>query len=122
MCCLKIDDKVFGLEPRKSQCSFGGTLARLRQHLRDWWIRNLDPSYRGIRLEDMRSIADLAGIAYDAGAQLGAGHLNAEAAAHGSPTRKQALGAILKLEKQYRREATILIDHLLRGWRELGGD
>ena len=92
------------------------------QHLRDWWIHNLDPSYRGIRLEDMRSIADLAGIAYDAGAQLGAGHLNAEAAAQGSPTRKQALGAILKLEKQYRREATILIDHLLRGWRELGGD
>ena len=92
------------------------------QHLRDWWIRNLDPSYRELRLEDMRSIADLAGIAYDAGAQLGAGHHNIQVAPQGSPTRKQALGAIVKLEKQYRREATILIDDLLGGWRELRAD
>ena len=43
--------------------------------LRDWWIRSWEPSYREVRLEDMRSVKDLAAIAYDAGVQLGAGGL-----------------------------------------------
>ena len=32
------------------------------QRLQDWWIRNLDPSYRQVRLTDLRSVADLAAI------------------------------------------------------------
>jgi hypothetical protein len=34
--------------------------------------------------------------------------------------RKRLLGATANLEKRYRREASILVDDLLRGWRELG--
>ena len=45
------------------------------QRLQDWWIRNLDPSYREVRLTDLQSVADLAAIVYDAGVQLGAGRL-----------------------------------------------
>ena len=46
-------------------------LARGRQ-LRDWWIRSWDPSYRELGLSNLRSVQDLAEMAYDAGVQLGA--------------------------------------------------
>jgi hypothetical protein len=38
----------------------------------------------------------------------------------GSDDRKRILAATGGLEKRYRREATTLVDDLLRGWRELG--
>jgi Uncharacterized protein conserved in bacteria (DUF2252) len=90
------------------------------QRLQDWWIRNLDPSYRRVRLSDLRSVADLAAVAYDAGVQLGAGRLQDNTVPLGSYDRKRILAATGRLEKRYRREATNLIDDLLRGWRELG--
>ena len=40
-------------------------IAARGQHLRDWWIRSLDPSYRQVRLSDLRSVGELAGIVYD---------------------------------------------------------
>ena len=95
-------------------------LAVRGQHVRDWWLQSLDPLYRLVHLADLRSVGDLAGIIYDSGLQLGAGHLPDGSAPAGRSERKQALAATARLEKRYRQEATTLVDDLLRGWRELG--
>ncbi len=90
------------------------------ERLQDWWIRSLDPSYRQIRLADLRSVADLASISYDSGVQLGAGRLQDQTVLLSGSDRKRLSAAAAKLEKRYRREATTLVDDLFRGWRELG--
>ena len=90
------------------------------ERLQDWWIRSVDPSYRQIRLTDLRSVGDLAAISYDAGVQLGAGRLHDRTVLLSTYDRKRLLGATGKLEKRYRQEATKLVDDLLHGWRELG--
>ncbi|HEU4340682.1 MAG TPA: DUF2252 family protein [Candidatus Binatia bacterium] len=90
------------------------------QRLRDWWIRSLDPSYRQVRLTDLRSVDDLAAIIYDSGVQLGAGRLQDHTVPQGGSERKKTLAATARLEKRYRQEATTMVDDLLRGWRQLG--
>jgi hypothetical protein len=89
------------------------------QRMEDWWMRSLDPSYRPIRLTDLRSVDDLAAIVHDAGVQLGAGRLQDKTVTLNSFDRKRLLAASGKLEKRYRQEATKLVDDLLEGWREL---
>jgi Uncharacterized protein conserved in bacteria (DUF2252) len=89
------------------------------QHLRDWWIRSLDPSYRQLRLTDVRSTSHLAAIVYDSGVQLGAGRLQDRTLLLSESDRKRLSVAAAKLEKRYRQEASNLVDDLLRGWREL---
>ena len=89
------------------------------ERLQDWWIRSVDPSYSQVRLTDLRSVADLAAIVYDAGVQLGAGRLRDRTVLLSSYDRKRLLAATGGLEKLYRQEATKLVDDLLRGWREL---
>ena len=91
------------------------------ERLQDWWIRSLDPSYREVRLTDLRSVGDLAAISYDAGVQLGAGRLQDRTVLLSAYDRKRLLGATGRLEKRYRQEAVNLIGDLLRGWRELAG-
>ena len=88
--------------------------------LQDWWIRNLDPTYRQVRLTDLRSVGDLAAINYDAGVQLGAGRLYDRTVLLSAYDRKRLLGATGKLEKRYRHEASKLVEDLLHGWREFG--
>jgi uncharacterized protein DUF2252 len=90
------------------------------ERLQDWWIRSLDPSYRQVRLTELQSVRDLAAISYDAGVQLGAGRLQNQMVLLSEYDRKRILAATGGLEKRYRREATALVDDLLRGWRELG--
>ena len=89
------------------------------ERLQDWWIRSVDPSYSQVRLTDLRSVADLAAIVYDAGVQLGAGRLRDRTVLLSSYDRKRLLAATGGLEKLYRQEATKLVDDLLQGWREL---
>ena len=84
----------------------------------DWWVRSWDPSYREVHLDDIRSVKDLAEIAYDAGEQLGAGSLREELVPQGA-MRKQALASVATLDKRIRRETLNLVDELLLGWREL---
>jgi len=90
------------------------------QRLQDWWIRSLDPSYREVRLTELQSVRDLAAISYDSGVQLGAGRLQDQTVLLSGSDRKRLSAAAAKLEKRYRREATTLVDDLLRGWRDLG--
>jgi hypothetical protein len=88
------------------------------QHLNDWWIRSWDPSYREVHLDDIRSVKDLAEIAYDAGVQLGGGSLREESAPRDA-IRKQSVASLATLDKRIRRETLKLVDELLLGWREL---
>jgi len=86
------------------------------QQLRDWWIRSWDPSYREVQLSDLRSVKDLAEIAFDAGLQLGGGELRDDAGSQPAD-RKQALASITRLEKRLRTETVTLVDQLFVDWR-----
>ena len=79
----------------------------------DWWISNWEPSYREVHLSDLRSVNDLADIAFDSGVQLGAGKVES--------VRTQALSSVVTLDGRLRKETTALVGELLEGWRELGG-
>ena len=86
--------------------------------LRDWWIRSWDPSYREVRLEDIRSVRDLAAIAYDAGIQLGVGGL-LDYQDRQAEARTRALASVARLEPRIRQETSRLVEQLLLGWQEL---
>jgi Uncharacterized protein conserved in bacteria (DUF2252) len=89
------------------------------ERLQDWWIRSFDPSYREVRLTELQSVRDLAAISYDAGVQLGSGRLQDKTVPLSGYDRQRLSAVVAKLEKRYRREASKLVDELLRGWREL---
>ena len=81
------------------------------EHWLDWWVSSWEPSYREVRLTDLRSIDDLDDIVYDAGAQLGANKVVS--------VRRQALSSAVELEGRLRRETLRIIEELLAGWREM---
>jgi hypothetical protein len=81
------------------------------EHWLDWWVTSWEQSYREVRLTDLRSVDDLADIAFDSGVQLGAGTLDA--------VRQQALSSVARLEGRLRKETAALVEELLAGWREL---
>jgi hypothetical protein len=83
------------------------------EHWLEWCVSSWEPSYREVRLSDLRSVNDLADIAFDSGIQLGAGKLDS--------VREQALASVVKLEGRLRKEATVILDELIAGWRELAG-
>jgi hypothetical protein len=83
------------------------------EHWLDWWVSSWEPSYREVHVKDLRSVKDLAEIAFDSGVQLGSGKLSA--------VRKQALASDLRLETRLRKETAGLVEELLAGWRELAG-
>lgn len=96
-----------------------GDMAIGGQHLRNWWIRSWEPSYREITLDDLRSVDDLSEIVYDSGVQLGAGSI------HGSSSpdaklRADSLMALQQLEPRLRKAADTLVSEMMQGWRELG--
>jgi hypothetical protein len=80
-------------------------------HWLDWWVSNWEPSYREVRISDLRSVDDLADIGFDAGVQLGAGTLVS--------VRRQTLLPLRRLEGRLRRVTNTMIAELLAGWREL---
>ena len=81
------------------------------EHWLDWWVLSWEPTYREVRLVDLRSSADLADIAFDAGVQLAAGELVSG--------RRQTLSGIKGLERRIRKETITIVEDLLAGWREL---
>jgi hypothetical protein len=83
------------------------------EHWLEWWVTSWEPSYREVRLADLRSVKDLAAIAYDSGVQLGAGEQRDVS------VRNQALSSLVKLEGRLRTETSRIVEELLAGWREL---
>ena len=79
----------------------------------DWWISSWEPSYHEVHLSDLRSVNDLADIAFDSGVQLGAGQVDS--------VRTQALSSVVKLDGRLRKETAAIVGELLEGWREFGG-
>jgi hypothetical protein len=89
------------------------------RQLRDWWIRSWDPSYRELRVADLRSADDLAAVAYDSGVQLGSGSVREEPESRVASVRNRELASLARLERRIRDETSRLVDELLLGWREL---
>jgi hypothetical protein len=83
------------------------------EHWLEWWVTSWEPSYREVRLDDLRSVRDLSAIAYDAGVQLGAGESKDEA------VRAHALMSLDRYEGRLKTETSRLVEELLAGWREL---
>ena len=81
------------------------------EHRLDWWVSSWEPSYRELHISDLRSVDDLADIAFDAGFQLGAGKL--------ATVRQDALSSLTTFEARLRNETSIIVEELLAGWREL---
>jgi uncharacterized protein (DUF2252 family) len=83
------------------------------EHWLEWWVSSWEPSYREVHLSDLRSVKDLADIAFDSGVQLGAGKLIS--------VRKEALSSVVTREDRLRKETSTIVRELLAGWRELAG-
>src|SRR5262249_21093210 len=64
------------------------------EHWLDWWVSSWEPTYRELHLSDLRSVNDLADIAFDSGVQLGGGKL--------TPVRQDALSSVTRLEARLR--------------------
>ncbi|WP_157899031.1 DUF2252 family protein [Luteitalea pratensis] len=83
------------------------------EHWLDWWVSSWEPSYREVRISDLRTARDLGDIAFDSGVQLGAGKLVS--------ARRPAPTTVMTLETRLRKETSTIIEELLAGWRELAG-
>jgi hypothetical protein len=83
------------------------------EHWLEWWVSSWEPSYREVHLSDLRSVKDLADIAFDSGVQLGAGKPIS--------VRRPALSSVMRLEGRLRNETSTIVEELLAGWRELAG-
>jgi len=79
----------------------------------DWWVSSWEPSYREVHLSDLRSVDDLADIAFDSGIQLGAGKV--------AVIRPRALSSVVSLDARLRQETSAIVEELLEGWREFAG-
>ena len=79
----------------------------------DWWVVSWEPSYREVRIGDLRSVKDLDDIAFDSGVQLGAGKTPS--------VRSQELASSTRLEQRLRKETSTIVEELLAGWRTLAG-
>jgi uncharacterized protein (DUF2252 family) len=84
--------------------------------LRDWWVHTWDETYAEVTPADIASPEELAEVAHDVGAQLGATNLR-----HSSPVLEEQLrqserAAIARLRPRMRATAVRLVDELLAGW------
>ena len=77
----------------------------------DWSAASWEPSYREVRLSDLRSVRDLSEIAFDSGLQLGANKTPA--------VRERAMASVMKYEPRLRKETSVIVEELLAGWKEL---
>jgi hypothetical protein len=90
------------------------------EQLRNWWLRSWEPSYREVRLDDLRSVEDLSAIVFDSGVQLGSGSIHGASGEAEAALRRQSLESITALEARIREQADTMVRDLLKGWRELG--
>jgi uncharacterized protein (DUF2252 family) len=86
--------------------------------VRDWWVRSWDESYQEITAADLASADELAEVAHDAGAQLGATNLRQSIPALEAQLRQAERTAVKRLEPRIRATACRLVDELLARWEE----
>ena len=86
------------------------------EHLRNWWVRSWEPSYREITLDDLRSVEDLSEVVYDSAVQLGSGSIHESS---DTTLRTRSLAAIDALEPRLRQQAQVLVEQMVRGWGQL---
>jgi hypothetical protein len=91
-----------------------GTAERAAHSL-EWWVSSWEPSYQELHLSDIRSPGELAAVALDAGAQLGAG------GPQDAATRSAMASSIDAHEARLRKETAAMVEELFAGWRELAG-
>lgn len=89
------------------------------QHIRNWWIRSWEPSYREITLDDLRSVEDLSDLVYDSAVQLSTGSIHGSSASE-AKLRTESLAAVTTLEPRLRKSADSLVAEMMQGWGELG--
>ena len=77
----------------------------------DWSVASWEPSYREVRISDLRAVRDLSDISFDSGLQLGANKTPA--------ARERALASVMKYEPRLRKETSAIVEELLAGWKEL---
>jgi uncharacterized protein DUF2252 len=89
--------------------------AQDRPNSLEWWVSSWESTYQELHISDIHSSAELAGVAFDAGVQLGAGGPQDAAA------RKELLSSLATLDARLRKETSAMVAELLAGWRELAG-
>jgi uncharacterized protein DUF2252 len=91
------------------------------QHLRNWWLRSWEASYREVALDDLRNVEDLSDIVYDSGVQLGAGSTHGASKSEQAALATRSLASMAALEPRFRKEAEDLVEEMLRAWKEFRG-
>jgi hypothetical protein len=82
-----------------------------------WWLRNWNPAYREVGIDDYVSGDEIVGVAHDVGAQLGRGHMGG-ADASGRPLQGQSeIRRLDQLESRIRRAVTEQSAELIDAWR-----
>jgi hypothetical protein len=89
------------------------------EHLRNWWIRSWDRSYREISLDDPQSVEELSTLVFDSGVQLAAGSLHRPSDGLDDSLRQQLTTTTQRLEPRLRSAANQLIEELVAAWRGL---
>ena len=87
--------------------------------VRDWWVRSWDETYVEVEVADLASADELAELAHDAGAQLGATGLRESSPAVESQMRHAEISGLRRREPRIRATARRLVEDLLAGWEEL---
>jgi hypothetical protein len=89
------------------------------EHLRNWWLRSWEASYREVTVDDFASVDEMSDVVYDAAVQLGSGWLHGSTGTAQVTLRKRSLDLLSRSEARLRQTATTMVEDLLLGWREL---
>jgi hypothetical protein len=87
--------------------------------VRDWWVRTWDETYVEVSASDLASAEELAEVAGDVGAQLGAANLRETIPVLEAQLRQAELDAVRKLRPRIRATAVRLVDEMLVHWQAL---
>jgi len=90
-----------------------------RFHLKDWWLRSWEASYREVARSDYRTVNELAAVVFDSGVQLGAGRIHGTEGAAAAELTAASLASLDALEPRLRTATQTLVGELLAGWREI---
>jgi hypothetical protein len=83
---------------------------------RDWWIRNWDPTYGEVDIDDLASVDELKEVAHDVGAQLGSTNIRERSGLLEAQMRQRELETSKRLEGRVRLFSRQLVRELLEEW------